>query len=77
MVSIIKRLADDPLQKPEPLHFDEFDLVIDKSNPNAMKTVERKKPFLELVIFYKCHLDNSELLSYVRMCPLVMVALKL
>jgi hypothetical protein len=48
MVSIIKRLADDPLQKPEPLNFDESDLGIEKSNPNAMKTVELQKTIFRI-----------------------------
>lgn len=34
MVSIIKTLADDPLQKPEPPLFDEVDITKDKANPN-------------------------------------------
>lgn len=34
MVSIIKTLADDPLQKPEPPRFDEAELFADKANPN-------------------------------------------
>lgn len=48
MVSIIKRLADDPLQKPEPLHFDESELDIEKFNPNAMKTVELQKTIFRI-----------------------------
>jgi hypothetical protein len=32
MVTIIKTLADDPLQKPEPPQFNEADLVIEKGN---------------------------------------------
>lgn len=43
MVTIIKTLADDPLQKPEPPQFNEADLVIEKGNQNQMKTVELQK----------------------------------
>jgi hypothetical protein len=34
MVSIIKTLADDPLQKPEPPKIDELEQTFDKTNPN-------------------------------------------
>lgn len=34
MVSIIKTLADDPLQKPEPPRIEENETTQDKSNPN-------------------------------------------
>lgn len=43
MVSIIKTLADDPLQKPEPPKIDELEQILDKSNPNQMKTAELQK----------------------------------
>ena len=44
MVSIIKTLADDPLQKPEPPRFDDQDQVKDTNpDPNQMKTVELQK----------------------------------
>jgi hypothetical protein len=39
MVTIIKTLADDPLQKPDPPVFEEVDIKA-KENPNQMKTTE-------------------------------------
>lgn len=49
MVSIIKTLADDPLQKPEPPKFDESELATDlKQNPNQMKTVELQKTIFRI-----------------------------
>jgi hypothetical protein len=38
MVTIIKSLADDPLQKPDPPTIDEQELA--DNNPNQMKTAE-------------------------------------
>ena len=43
MVSIIKTLADDPLQKPEPPKIDELEQTFDKTTPNQMKTAELQK----------------------------------
>ena len=49
MVSIIKTLADDPLQKPEPPKVDEAELATDlKQNPNQMKTVELQKTIFRI-----------------------------
>ena len=61
MVTIIKTLADDPLQKPDPPVFDEPDGKT-KENPNEMKTTE-------LAIFFRCHLDSLELLLSEKTSP--------
>jgi hypothetical protein len=47
MVTIIKTLADDPLQKPDPPVFDEPDVKV-KENPNEMKTTELQKTIFRI-----------------------------
>lgn len=46
MVSIIKQLADDPLQKPQPLQFTEEEL--NSTDPNELKTVELRKTIFRI-----------------------------
>ena len=47
MVSIIKTLADDPLQKPEAPKIDESELLI-TDNSNQMKTAELQKTIFRI-----------------------------
>jgi hypothetical protein len=47
MVSIIKTLADDPLQKPEAPKIDESELLITE-NSNQMKTAELQKTIFRI-----------------------------
>ena len=47
MVGIIKTLADDPLQKPDPPPLEEVDLT-QVDNPNQMKTVELQKTIFRI-----------------------------
>jgi len=47
MVSIIKTLADDPLQKPEPPKIDESEMLITESS-NQMKTAELQKTIFKI-----------------------------
>lgn len=47
MVTIIKTLADDPLQKPDPPVFEEPDGK-QKENPNEMKTQELQKTIFRI-----------------------------